>query len=81
LGKISGKHSHSPLSSRPSTRASGQWRGPDGEIVREDSHVLQLLHPDDEPTEKAIRELIDVYKRQFKQDAVLRTTFHTCASF
>jgi hypothetical protein len=43
-----------------STRASGQWRGPDGEIVREDSHVLQLLHPDDEPTEKAIRELIDV---------------------
>jgi len=40
-----------------------------------------LLHPDDEPTEKAIRELIDIYKRQFKQDAVLRTTFHTCASF
>lgn len=64
-----------------STRASGQWRGPDGEIVREDSHVLQLLHPDDEPTEKAIRELIDIYKRQFKQDAVLRTTSHTCASF
>ena len=64
-----------------STRASGQWRGPDGEIVREDSHVLQLLHPDDEPTEKAIRELIDIYKRQFKQNAVLRTTFHTCASF
>ena len=64
-----------------STRASGQWRGHDGEIVREDSHVLQLLHPDDEPTERAIRELIDVYKRQFKQDAVLRTTFHTCASF
>ncbi|HEX6438669.1 MAG TPA: DUF3574 domain-containing protein [Candidatus Binatia bacterium] len=64
-----------------STRASGQWQGPDGEIVREDSHVLQLLHPDDEPTEKAIRELIDIYKRQFKQDAVLRTISHTCASF
>jgi hypothetical protein len=64
-----------------STRASGQWRGPDGEIVREDSHVLQLLHPDDEPTEKAIRELVDIYKRQFKQETVLRTTSHTCASF
>ena len=25
-----------------SSRASGQWRGADGEIVREDSHVLQL---------------------------------------
>ena len=23
-----------------SSRASGQWRGPDGEIVREDAHVL-----------------------------------------
>jgi hypothetical protein len=64
-----------------STRASGQWRGPDGEIVREDSHVLQLLHPDDEATEKAIRELIEIYKTQFKQEAVLRTTSHTCASF
>jgi hypothetical protein len=64
-----------------STRASGQWRGSDGEIIREDSHVLQLLHPDDEATEKAIRDLIDIYKRQFKQDAVLRTTSHTCASF
>ena len=31
--------------------------------------------------EKAIRELIDIYKRQFKQDAVLRTISHTCASF
>ncbi|HKY08903.1 MAG TPA: DUF3574 domain-containing protein [Candidatus Binatia bacterium] len=64
-----------------STRASGQWRGPDGEIVREDSHVLQLLHPDEEAAEKAIRELIDIYRRQFKQDAVLRITSHTCASF
>jgi hypothetical protein len=64
-----------------STRASGQWRGADGEIVREDSHVLQLLHRDDAQTEKAIRELIDIYKTQFKQEAVMRTTTHTCASF
>ena len=64
-----------------STRASGHWRGPDGEIVREDSHVLQLLHPDNEAAEKAIRELIDIYRRQFKQDAVLRITSHTCTSF
>ena len=64
-----------------SSRASGQWRGPDGEIVREDSHVLQLLHPDDAPTENAIRELVDVYKTQFGQEAVLRIRSHTCASF
>ena len=64
-----------------SSRASGQWRGADGEIVREDSHVLQLLRPDDAESEKAIRELIDIYKTEFKQEAVLRTTIHTCASF
>ena len=64
-----------------STRASGQWRGADGEIVREDAHVLQILHPDDAATEKAIRELVDAYKTQFKQEAVLRIRTHTCASF
>jgi Protein of unknown function (DUF3574) len=64
-----------------SSRASGQWRGSDGEIVREDAHVLQLLHPDDAPTEKAIRELVDTYKTQFQQEAVLRIRSHTCASF
>jgi Protein of unknown function (DUF3574) len=64
-----------------STRASGQWRGTDGEIVREDAHVLQILHPDDAATEKAIRELVDAYKTQFKQEAVLRIRSHTCASF
>src|SRR4030095_15596591 len=64
-----------------SSRASGQWRGPDGEIVREDAHVLQLLHPDDALTEKAIRELVDTYKTQFQQEAVLRIRSHTCASF
>src|SRR5262245_54042185 len=64
-----------------SSRASGQWLGVDGEIVREDSHVLQLLHPDDVTTEKAIRELIETYKTQFKQEAVMRIRSHTCASF
>jgi hypothetical protein len=64
-----------------SSRASGQWRGSDGEIVREDSHVLQLLHPGDAPTEKAIRELVDTYKTQFQQEAVLRIRSYTCASF
>jgi hypothetical protein len=64
-----------------SSRASGQWRDADGEIVREDSHVLQLLHPDDIAAEKAILELIEAYKTQFQQQAVLRIRSHTCASF
>ena len=64
-----------------SSRASGQFRGADGEIVREDSHVLQLLHPDDAPNEKAIREVMDSYKSQFHQESVLRIRSHKCASF
>jgi len=64
-----------------SSRASGQFRGADGEIVREDSHVLQLLHADDAPNEKAIREVMDTYKIQFHQESVLRIRSHTCASF
>ena len=64
-----------------STTAAGQWLSADGEIVREDAHVLQILHPDDEATEKAIREVIDTYKSQFRQEAVLRLRTHTCASF
>jgi len=64
-----------------SSRASGQWLVVDGEIVREDAHVLQLLHTDDATTEKAIRELVETYKTQFKQEAVMRIRSHTCASF
>lgn len=64
-----------------STRASGQWRGHDGEIVREDSHVLQLLHPGEAATERSIKEVIDIYKTQFQQEAVLRIRSATCASF
>jgi hypothetical protein len=57
-----------------SSCASGQWRSADGEIVREDSHVLQLLHPDDAASEQGIRELIERYKSRFRQEAVLRIT-------
>ena len=63
------------------SRASGQWRDHDGEIVREDSHVLQLVHPNDAPSETAVREVVTTYKTQFQQEAVLRIRAHTCASF
>jgi hypothetical protein len=64
-----------------SSRASGHWRGSDGEIVREDSHVLMLVHPNDASSDKAVRELIDIYKAQFQQEAVLRITGYACVSF
>jgi hypothetical protein len=64
-----------------SSRASGQWRDAEGIIVREDAHVLQLLHPDDAATDQAIREIVEIYKIQFQQEAVLRIRSQTCASF
>jgi hypothetical protein len=64
-----------------SSRASGQWRGSDGEIVREDAHVLQIVHPNDTESETAIRELIAIYKTRYRQESVLRIRAYTCASF
>ncbi len=64
-----------------SSRTSGQWRGRDGEIVREDSHVLQIVHFNDTESEAAVREVITTYKTQFQQESVLRIRAHTCASF
>ena len=43
--------------------------------------VFFYLRPTESFLSDSNAELIDVYKRQFKQDAVLRTTFHTRASF
>ena len=44
--------------------ASGQWRGADGAIVREASHVLTLIHPDDAASEEAVLEIVAAYKAQ-----------------
>lgn len=61
--------------------ASGQWRSADGSIVREESYALNLLHPDDAPSEAAIRAIVDEYKARFRQEAVLRVRSRGCASF
>jgi hypothetical protein len=60
--------------------ASGQWRGADGQVVREDSRVLQLLHPVDAAAESAIGAIIAEYKKRFAQEAVLRVKSRACMS-
>lgn len=52
--------------------ATGQWRGPNNQPVREHSIVLQILHPDTVQAESAIQEIIARYKNQFDQESVLR---------
>lgn len=61
--------------------ASGQWRGAEGSILRESSHVLQLVHPDDATSDASIREIVVAYKGQFRQEAVLRVKTVACVSF
>jgi len=60
--------------------ASGQWRGADGRVVREDSRVLNVLHPADAPSELAIRAIVAEYGKRFAQEAVLRVRSDACAT-
>lgn len=60
--------------------ASGQWRGADGKIVHETSHVLLLVHPDDARSDRAVSDIISAYKSRFEQEAVLRVRTGGCAS-
>src|SRR4051812_21261071 len=64
-----------------SMESAGQWRGADGTIVREPSHVLILDHADDAASEKAIRDIIAAYKTRFQQEAVFRVRSPACISF
>ncbi|MGZ8215472.1 MAG: DUF3574 domain-containing protein [Methylosarcina sp.] len=61
-------------------QAKGQWQSEEGEILRESSYILSLVHPDNDSSEKAVQEIIDQYKSQFRQDAVLRVRFPACMS-
>jgi uncharacterized protein DUF3574 len=61
--------------------ASGQWRDASGAVHRESSYVLLVVHPDARDADASIREVIDVYKQRFHQEAVLRVRSTACVSF
>lgn len=62
------------------SKAAGQWRRPDGEIVMENTFILQIVHLEDEASDDAIRDIVAVYKKQFQQESVLRVRTRGCAS-
>jgi hypothetical protein len=61
--------------------ASGQWRMADGTIEREPSHVLQITHEPTDEKEQAIIRIMDRYKKDFQQEAVMRIRSTACVSF
>lgn len=61
--------------------AAGQWRSNDGTLTREASHVLNIIHRRDAASEKAIQAIVSEYKKQFRQEGVLRVAANACVSF
>jgi Protein of unknown function (DUF3574) len=55
-------------------RVEGQWRNDDRTIGREQSFVLEIVHPAGPAADADLREIADEYKRRFRQEAVLRVT-------
>src|SRR5262245_56804966 len=61
--------------------AAGQWRAPDGTVVREKSFVVELLHLVTPDVGKRVQTVMNVYKRRFAQQSVLRMVTDVRASF
>lgn len=61
--------------------AKGQWRNAKGIIGKEPTKILILIHPDNTTEDQAIQVLIDVYKKEFHQESVMRVKSHPRVSF
>ena len=62
-------------------KATGQWRNANGQIEREASEVVTVLHSGDPTARSKISEIIAEYTQRFDQEAVLRERAATCARF
>ncbi|HEY6984692.1 MAG TPA: DUF3574 domain-containing protein [Rhodanobacteraceae bacterium] len=58
----------------------GSWRGADGTIVSEPSRIVVIVHDDDAPSDAAVRDVVQRYRTEFRQEAVLRERTATCVS-
>ena len=62
-------------------QAYGQWKPDKGEIQREVSYVVSIVHPEGDAGDGDIRAVIAEYKARFRQESVLRVHSAACASF
>jgi len=53
-------------------QASGQWRDPRGNIVREPVFIVEIFHEKSDAIDASIVAIAAEYKKRFGQDAVLR---------
>lgn len=61
--------------------AAGQWRGVSGEVVRERSKLVVLLHPRSDKDDAAIASIVGTYRQRFAQEAVLQERQSVCVRF
>jgi hypothetical protein len=59
----------------------GQWRGRDGAIVREPSHLLVIWYRPSAKSEADIEAIRAAYKERFNQESVLRADGGSCVAF
>lgn len=62
-------------------QAAGQWQSADGSLTRENSFILNLVHPESGAAEIAVQSIVAEYKARFHQEAVLRVKSNACVSF
>ena len=60
---------------------SGRWRMATGIVEQETSHILQLTHDGSTKQDDAIQSVMQTYKREFQQEAVMRIRSQACRSF
>lgn len=61
--------------------AKGQWKNSKRNIGKEPTKVLMLIHTDSDAEDKAIQAIIDIYKREFHQESVMRVRSRPQVSF
>ena len=61
--------------------AQGQWKPAHGPTVHESSWVLNVVHWPDAKSEAAIAAVVDLYKKRFHQESVLRVSSDACVTF
>jgi hypothetical protein len=61
--------------------AAGQWRNGAGQLEKESSFVLHIVHPDTAQADAAIVDVVRIYKDRFRQEAVLRVRSSACISY
>jgi Protein of unknown function (DUF3574) len=55
-------------------RVEGQWREDDGDIAREPTVILEVVHRHETRVDRYLIEIAQAWKKRFRQEAVLRVT-------